>query len=135
MGIPFVVNCTEEFLNIKPDKEKIEESKNTAKLFKRLFDEDSMENKLDVTADLSNLKEGEMFIMNDYIAEIDLPCIEFGNLFLVKANNKKEAKNKVYEYCKDSFDYKKSNIIIYSLSEIYKNKGISDTENEVGEIN
>lgn len=57
--------------------------------------------------------------MKIYLAEINLPCLLYGNLFLVKANNKREAQQKVYDYCKDSFDYKKSDIIIKSLEKLF----------------
>jgi len=58
--------------------------------------------------------------MKDYIIEINIPCLSYGSIFLVKANNKKEAKQKIYDYCKDIYKYKKSDVIAYSLEELYK---------------
>lgn len=67
--------------------------------------------------------------MKYYIAEIDLPALAYADMFLVKAENKKIAQQKVYDYCKESFNYKKVNILIYSLEDYYK-----DNENDVAEI-
>lgn len=68
-------------------------------------------------------------ILKIYLVEINLHCLSYADIFLVKAANKKEAKQKIYDYCKNEFDYKKKDILIYSLEELYKN-----TENDVVEI-
>lgn len=65
--------------------------------------------------------------MKIYLATIDLPCLAYGYIFAVKADNKKDAQQKVYNHCKDRFDYKKSDIIINSLEELF-------AESEVIEI-
>jgi len=58
--------------------------------------------------------------MKYYMAEINVPCLNYGYSFLVRAENKKDAQQKIYDCCKDDFDYKKSEILIYSLEELYK---------------
>ena len=56
--------------------------------------------------------------MKIYIATINLPCLSYGDIFLVKAANIKEAQQKVYDLCKDRFNYKKSDIIIKATKEL-----------------
>lgn len=58
--------------------------------------------------------------MKTYLAKIDIACLSFADIFLVRALNKKEATQKVYDYCKDSFDYKKCEIIVENIDELFE---------------
>ena len=60
--------------------------------------------------------------MNVYIAEINEVGLVYGFIYIVKAKNKKDAKEKVYEYCKDIKGYKKKDIIIKSLDELFEDE-------------
>ena len=61
--------------------------------------------------------------MKIYLAEINLLCLTYGDMFLVKADNFKEAQQKVYNYCKDRFDYKESDITIQLLEKLFTDLG------------
>ena len=60
--------------------------------------------------------------MNIYIAEIDEVGLTYAFIYIVKAKNKKEAKEKVYKYCKDIHAYKKKDIIVKSLDDLFEDE-------------
>lgn len=68
--------------------------------------------------------------MKIYIATIDSACLEYGYVFMVKAENKKAALQKVYDYCKEKeYNNKKSEFTIKSPEEIFKDfEGIDVAE-------
>lgn len=59
--------------------------------------------------------------MLEYIAEIDIACLIYGDIFYVRAGNKKDALEKVYKFCKDKeYEYYKKDIQIHLITELYK---------------
>ena len=60
--------------------------------------------------------------MNIYIAEINEVGLTYGFIYIVKAKNKKEAKEKVYRHCYTIHAYKKKDIIVKSLDELFEDE-------------
>ena len=60
--------------------------------------------------------------MNVYIAEIDEVGLMCGFIYIVKAKNKKDAKEKVYKHCYTIHAYKKKDIIIKSLDDLFEDE-------------
>ena len=59
--------------------------------------------------------------MLEYIAEIDIACLMYGEIFYVRAGNKKDALEKVYKFCRDKgYEYFKKDIKIHLITELYK---------------